>query len=146
MIRKARVLDSGRVGAILSEFIDTTDWIPRVHSRAEDISFAGDMIDRGWVDVFWADAFEDTKIAGFIARDETIIHALYVTSSTRQKGIGKALLDHAKSVSSELTLWTFLANENAQRFYKTAGFSEIERTDGGGNDEKLPDIRLYWKR
>lgn len=146
MIRKARELDAGSVGAILSEFIDTTDWMPRVHSRAEDISFAGDMIDRGWVDVFWVDALEDTKVAGFIARDNTMIHALYVTGSARQKGIGKALLDHAKSVSSELTLWTFLANENAQRFYKNAGFREIERTDGAGNDEKLLDMRLYWER
>ena len=146
MICKARVLDAGRVGAILSEFNDTTDWMPRIHSRAEDISFAGEMIDRGWVDVFWADVLEDTKIAGFIARDGTMIHALYVTGSARQKGIGKALLYHAKSISSELTLWTFLANQNAQRFYKNAGFIEIERTDGANNDEKLPDMRLYWKR
>ena len=139
MIRKARVLDTGRVGAILSEFIDITDWMPRIHSRAEDISFAGIMIDRDWVHVF-----ENMEITGFIARDQSMIYSLYVIASARQKGIGKALLNHAKSISHELTLWTFVANENAQKFYKSAGFNEVERTDGAGNDENLPDIRFYW--
>ena len=45
-------LDAGAVGRILSEFIDTSDWMPLLHSRAEDIGFAGTMIDRGWVRVF----------------------------------------------------------------------------------------------
>ena len=62
MIRVAHPLDAGAVGRILSEFIDTTDWMPRLHSRAEDIGFAGTMIDRGWVRVF-----EGDTILGFIA-------------------------------------------------------------------------------
>ena len=47
MIRVAHPLDAGAVVRILSEFIDTTDWMPRLHSRAEDLGFAGTMIDRG---------------------------------------------------------------------------------------------------
>ena len=121
MIRKAHVLYTGRVGAILSEFIDITDWMPRIHSRAED-----------------------TEITGFIARDQSITNSLYVTASTHQKGIRKALLNHAKSISHELTLWTFVGNENAQKFYKSAGFIEVERTGGAGNEKNLPDIRFYW--
>ena len=102
MIRKARVLDTGRVGAILSEFIDITDWMPRIHSRAEDISFAGMMIDRDWVHVF-----EDTEITGFIARDQSMIHSLYVTASARQKGIGKALLPLRNVWSGRYGIYAF---------------------------------------
>ena len=44
MIRPARDLDVGTLGAILSEFMEVTDWMPRLHSRAEDISFATKLI------------------------------------------------------------------------------------------------------
>ena len=50
-LRPARTTDAGRVGAILSAFIDDTPWMPRIHTRAEDLSFAGMMIDRGWITV-----------------------------------------------------------------------------------------------
>ena len=44
MIRPARDLDAGALGAILSDFVEVTDWMPRLHSRAEDISFAAKLI------------------------------------------------------------------------------------------------------
>ena len=44
MIRPARDLDVGTLGAILSDFVDVTDWMPRLYSRAEDISFAAKLI------------------------------------------------------------------------------------------------------
>ena len=81
MIRVAHPLDAGAVGRILSEFIDTTDWMPRLHSRAEDISFAGTMIDRGWVRVF-----EEDAILGFISRSDEGVCALYVARAARARG------------------------------------------------------------
>ena len=45
--------------------------MPRLHSRAEDIGFAGTMIDRGWVRVF-----EEDTILGFIARSDEEVCAL----------------------------------------------------------------------
>lgn len=141
MIRPALSLDAGRVGAILSEFIDTTDWMPRIHTRAEDIAFADGLISKNWVHVF-----EGTKMEGFIARHGTKIHALYVRAEARGQGIGTALIDHAKSQSDTLELWTFQANFAAQRFYERHGFLEVIRTDGFGNDEKLPDIQFKWIR
>lgn len=141
MIRPAHALDAGKTGCILSEFIDKTAWMPRLYSRAQDISFCGLMIDRGWVSVF--DAGE---IAGFIARQENIIHALYVASSYHRQGVGTALLQHAKSQSLNLRLWTFQANYKAQKFYAKSGFIEKSKSDGRNNDEKLPDLLLEWKK
>nr|WP_254899045.1 GNAT family N-acetyltransferase [Thalassococcus arenae] len=141
-MRAAHPTDAGAVGAILSEFIDDTDWMPRIHTRAEDLAHAGTLIDRGWVTV----AEVDGAVAAFLARDRATIHALYVTAVRQNRGLGKALLDAAKSEAPALQLWTFQSNNGAIRFYRREGFAEVERTDGRGNDEGLPDIRFHWRK
>lgn len=141
MIRAATPLDAGRVGAILSGFVDATPWMPRIHSRAEDVAHAGEMIDRGWVDVICL-----PEVAGFIARDGETVHALYIAAAAQGEGHGKALLDHAKANTDRLSLWTFSTNDGARRFYEREGFAPVDRTQGAGNDEGLPDIRYFWER
>lgn len=141
-LRAANPLDAGAVGAILSGFIDETDWMPRLHSRAQDIGFAGYMIDRGWVQV----ALLEGRVAGFLAREAQEVHALYVARKVRRKGVGAALLAAAQAEVPALRLWTFQANLDAQAFYGAQGFREVRRTDGRRNDEGLPDIELAWDR
>ena len=141
-LRMARDLDAGAVGAILSEFVDTSDWLPRIHTRAEDIAHAARMIDLGRVHV----AEDSGTVVGFCARNGDDLDALYVASEKRGQGIGAALLRHAQTVVDRLELWTFQANEGAQRFYLRHGFVEMQRTDGSGNDERLPDIQYEWQR
>ena len=139
-LRPATPTDAGAVGAILSEFVDDTPWMPRIHTRAEDLAHAGDLIARGWVTVAETDG-----VQGFLARDGEDIQALYLTAPARGQGIGRALIEDAKARSPRLMLWTFVANEGARRFYDTHGFREVTRTTGD-NDEGLPDIRLLWER
>ncbi|WP_439121811.1 GNAT family N-acetyltransferase [Marivita sp.] len=141
VLRPAHPLDAGRVGAILSAWIDETPWMPRVHTRAEDIAHAAMMVDRGWVTVS-----ETTEVIGFLAREGDDIHALYISPAVRGHGVGSRLLTDAKLHEDHLTLWTFQANTRAQVFYERHGFTEVERTDGAGNDEGLPDIRYHWQR
>lgn len=141
-LRAARSTDAGAVGAILSEFIDTTDWMPRVHTRAEDLAHAGALIARGWVTV----AEEGGEVVGFAACDRDDLNALYVARSAREKGVGAALLTRLKQGRDRLRLWTFVANTAAQRFYLRHGFVETARTDGRDNDEHLPDIEYHWHR
>lgn len=140
-LRPATPLDAGRVGAILSAWIDETPWMPRIHTRAEDIAHADMMVQRGWVTVS-----ESETITGFLARDEDDIHALYIAPDARGQGIGTRLLTDAMQHNDHLTLWTFQANTRAQAFYERHGFTETDRTDGAGNDEGLPDIRYQWQR
>jgi len=141
-IRPARSTDAGTVGAILSGFVDETPWMPRLHTGAEDIGFAGQMIDRGWVHVSEAGG----TVAGFAACDGQTLHALYVASHVRRQGYGRALLAQVQMGVDTLTLWTFQANTDAQAFYAAHGFTEAARTDGAGNDEGLPDIKFTWTR
>ena len=141
-LRPARSTDAGKVGAILSEFIDTTVWMPRVHTRAQDIGFAGQLIAQDWVIV----ATDAGRVTGFAAREGAQLHALYVAASSRRSGIGSALLRHMQQQADHLSLWTFDANVVAQQFYLRHGFVAMEQTDGAGNDEGLPDIRFEWTR
>jgi GNAT superfamily N-acetyltransferase len=141
-IRTARSTDAGSVGAILSEFVRTTPWMPQLHTQAEDIAHAGRLIDRGWVRV----AEHEGMVVAFAALDKEDLDALFVAEFMRGQGLGAALLEYLKAEVDALSLWTFQANEAAQRFYIRHGFQEVERTDGNRNDEQLPDVRYIWKR
>lgn len=141
-LRAARSTDAGSVGAILSEFAQTTDWMPNLHTGAEDIAHAGVMIESGWVTVLE----DNNMVVGFAACNGSDLDALYVAEFMRGQGLGTALLSHLKAQQDWLDLWTFQANEGAQKFYLRHDFQEVERTDGATTEEKLPDIRYRWKR
>ena len=141
-LRPAKPTDAGAVGGILSEFVDTTDWMPQIHTRAEDIAHAGALIERGWVTV----AEVDGAVVGFAACNDAELNALYVAKCKRGSGIGSELLAALQQTRSRLELWTFEVNTRAQSFYERHGFTEVTRTDGKTNDEKLPDIRFEWQK
>ena len=66
------------------------------------------------------------------------IEHLYVDPSLTGRGIGSLLVDHAKGLSDELALWTFVSNDGAQRFYERHGFELV------GTDAIEPLLRKYW--
>lgn len=142
IITDARSLDAGPVGHILSVSNESMPWLPRVHSAAEEIKYAGDMIDAGWVRV----AKFDHRVIGFIARHDEEVYALYVLPEAQDKGVGTALLDDAKARCDRLALWSYEANGMAAHFYGLRGFVEVARTDGSGNEARLPDIRMEWQK
>ncbi len=141
MIRSARVEDAVPCALILGDFFATTAWLPRLHTPAEDLAFMRDAIGRGHVTV----ATENGIAVGFIGADDGWVTHLYLAPAMRGKGIGSALLDHAKRGQASLTLWCFQANEPARRFYESHGFAVVETTDGAGNEEGVPDVKYHWE-
>lgn len=142
MIRPGTPNDAADMGRILSDWIDETPWMPRLHSRDEDRGFCRHLLASTEVVVCELHG----QVAGFAARAGQILPALYLAPGARGQGNGRALLDRAKSASGgRLGLWTFQANAGAVRFYVREGFAEVERTEGAGNAEKLPDLRLEWR-
>jgi hypothetical protein len=62
-------------------------------------------------------------------------------------GAGTQLIDAAKASDIDaLELWCFQANERARRFYEAQGFHPIRFTEGGDNEERMPDVRYRWER
>jgi len=141
-LRPANALDAGTIGWILYRFALDTPWMPVLHSEVEAISFCGVMIDRGWVTV----AEQEGRVTGFLARDEAEICSLYLAPDCCGQGLGRALLLQAKAVQPQLWLQAFVANTGARRFYQREGFEEVDRSDGGGNEEGLPDVRMVWRQ
>ena len=136
-IRPGTREDAAPCAAILNDWIDRTEWMPRLHSK-EDVA-------RHYRDFVFVE--REVHVLGtppkaFIGLDKGgYVTTLYCAEPGQ--GRGKALLDHAKTLRPSLRLWTFIANESARRFYIREGFTEIDRTDGD-NEENLPDICYEW--
>ncbi len=62
------------------------------------------------------------SLYGFIGMAGDYIAGIFVEENARSKGIGKQLLDHAKSLRQNLTLNVYQKNERAVSFYLREGF------------------------
>jgi GNAT superfamily N-acetyltransferase len=142
-MRSARSQDMAVCAGILNDWIDATQWMPRVHSREDLVrQYEGDEKMKRNTIV----AVDGARVRGFvtISRDG-FLTALFVEQASRNQGIGALLLARAKrELSPEINLYTFQANEAAEIFYKRHGFVEINRTTGD-NEENLPDILMEWR-
>ncbi|MDN5893910.1 MAG: GNAT family N-acetyltransferase [Nocardioides sp.] len=88
---------------------------------------------------------ETGRLAGFMTLTRTWLDSLYVDPDAQGQGIGSALLEIATSTRpGGFALWVFESNEPARAFYRGHGFVELERTDGSGNEEQAPDVRMAW--
>jgi GNAT superfamily N-acetyltransferase len=91
-------------------------------------------------------AEETGELLAFMLLEGGWLHSLYVRPDRTGEGIGTLLLDLAKTLRPDgLQLWVFESNVGARRLYERHGFVAVERTDGAGNEEKAPDVRMVWR-
>ena len=82
-------------------------------------------------------------IVGFLASNSESVAQLYVRVGHHRLGIGRRLLDLAKSESQgSLWLFTFAQNTNACAFYESQGFTVAER--GFEPMWQLADVKYTW--
>ena len=84
------------------------------------------------------------QIDGFIGLTENHIEGIFVVKSARSKGIGKALLDHAKSFKPSLTLSVYRKNERALAFYRREQF--VVQSEGIDEDTNEAELQMLWSR
>ena len=84
------------------------------------------------------------QIDGFIGLTENHIEGIFVAKAARSKGIGKALLEYAKSRKPYLTLSVYQKNERALAFYRREQF--IVQSEGIDEDTNEADIQMLWSR
>jgi GNAT superfamily N-acetyltransferase len=88
---------------------------------------------------------DDAALALLALEGDDWLEQLYVSPPAQGRGIGAALLQHAKvQRPAGLQLWAFASNTVARRFYESHGFVIAEQTDGAGNEEQAPDVRYRW--
>ena len=90
-------------------------------------------------------ATDGAEVIGYARCTPTWLDDLYVRPQHQGRGVGAALFDVVTSLRPDgFCLWVFESNTPARAFYRSRGCLELERTDGAGNEEKAPDIRVAW--
>ena len=84
------------------------------------------------------------QIDGFIGLTGNHIEGIFVAKAARSKGVGKALLDHAKLLKPSLTLNVYQKNERALAFYRREQFAV--QSEGIDEDTNEAEIQMLWTR
>jgi len=116
---------------------------PAQHTNAEDRAWFAVQLARPGPAAWLAE--RDGAVVGYLLIHNDWLDHLFVDPDALGEGIGSVLLDLAKSLRPDgFCLWVFESNAPARRFYARHGLVELERTDGSGNEERSPDIRMAW--
>ena len=143
-LRAATVADAEAIAAVFTPSFRLLDFLPELHTPAEDRWFIAKVILKDCVVTL---AEHDQTVIAFLARQDEDIRLLHSHPDWIGRGAGTLLLEHAKASGvAALELWCFQANHQARRFYEARGFRPIRFTDGAHNEEKMPDVRYRWER
>jgi GNAT superfamily N-acetyltransferase len=144
VIEKGRPEDAATIAALFTASRRAAmPWLPERHSDADVLAFvAGHVLEACEVLVERSDG----DVLGFLALDGDEVDHLSGRPDAQRRGLGSALLEAAKARRpAGLELWAFQRNAPALTFYARHGFTELSRTDGRGNEEREPDVRLGWR-
>ncbi len=143
-LRPASEADAEAVSAVHVASRRAAAMPPSIHEDHEHLPFLRGRMAAG-EEVWVAEA--DGAVVGYARMTDTWLDDLYVLPAHAGHGIGSMLLDLVKARRpAGFALWVFEVNTPARGFYARHGLVEVERTDGSGNEEKQPDIRMEWSR
>jgi GNAT superfamily N-acetyltransferase len=115
---------------------------PAMHTDEQHRDYYRRHVFEGDGHTVWVAEIGD-EITGFAICTPTFLDGLYVRADRKDQGIGSLLLDVVDATHPRgYELWVFESNLGARRLYERRGLVEVERTDGSGNEEKAPDIRM----
>ncbi|OPX98732.1 MAG: putative N-acetyltransferase YjaB [Syntrophorhabdus sp. PtaB.Bin006] len=101
-------------------FVGKEFWVSRVDDMREIYIPASDTY------VF----SENGTIKGFFSLHRDSLAAMFVSPDVQGKGIGRQLMNEAKSLRRKLNLTVYRENEKSIQFYRKCGFTPVkERAD-----------------
>jgi ribosomal protein S18 acetylase RimI-like enzyme len=93
----------------------------------------------------WVTVDETDRPTALMAMRDEFIDLLYVHPDHWRQGLGRQLLDHARSLSPQhLWLYTLQSNTQARAFYEKNGFVP-ERFGVSPPPESEPDVEYHWR-
>ncbi len=142
MLRRASPQDAEAIATVLTAARAAQPWFPQLHTPAETLDFVRERLlpeHDTWV------AADAGRVVAFAALRGDVLDHLFVHPRAQGHGLGTLLLDKTKELCPDgFSLWTHEASE-ACAFYERRGLVAVERTDGSGNEERLPDVRYAWR-
>lgn len=142
-LRYATAADLPVCAAIINDYIDATEWLPRTMNHADvEALFVPSLLEARTLFV----AEEAGVITGYLSMsNDGFVPALYLRPGGRGKGVGKMLLDAAKAAHPEgLELTVFERNTDALRFYEREGFHEDFSRRDTATEEGIPTLWMRW--
>ena len=137
-IRKANISDANSCAEIVHSWVQATSWMPNRFTLAELETLIEEGMSKREIWVVGDPIFAYLSFD----RPNNSIAALY--SKTPGQGYGRKLINHIKSHSSFLQLWSHSFNSKAHKFYIREGFVTKEFNQLGADG--IPEIRFEWKR
>ena len=117
---------------------------PSVHTDEEHRGYYARQLAEDAITTWLAES--GGEALGFAMCTQTFLEGLYVRADLTGQGIGSLLLDVVEATHPDgYELWVFESNTGARRLYERRGLVVLERTDGAGNEEKAPDLRMAWR-
>lgn len=140
MIRELQKADIEKVAAI---WLDTNrkahDFIPASYWES-NYKFVKEALPQAEVYVYE----RDKEIQGFIGLNEEYIEGIFVSDGMQSQGIGRLLLNYAKTKRNELRLNVYRKNTRAIAFYQREGFKILCSGIDEATGEK--DHVMEWRR
>ncbi|MFV9655363.1 N-acetyltransferase [Pseudomonas sp. NY15366] len=87
---------------------------------------------------------EKGQVLGFASLHEQRLAALFVSPDAQGRGLGRRLLDDAKSRRDSLELGVYRANARAVAFYRAGGFVTLNETRDPHTGQ--PELTMRWSR
>ena len=142
MIRKFETQDLDAVMQIwLHGNLDAHPFIP-ASFRTEHFEMVRDLLPQA--ELYVHEDAGTRQIDGFIGLTENHIEGIFVAKAARSKGIGKALLEYAKSRKPCLTLSVYQKNERALAFYQREQF--VVHSEGIDEDTNEAEFQMLCSR
>lgn len=142
MIRKMQEKDLNEVANIWLDtnlkahsFIASQYWKDNLAAVKEQLARA---------EIFVYKEGDKNGIKGFVGLQDNYIAGIFVRSGAQSGGIGKMLLDYAKSSREQLTLSVYQKNTRAVKFYQREGF-HIQR-EGMDENTGEKEYEMCWNR
>lgn len=143
LVRRGVVGDATRVTEIFWAARSGMAYLPALHTYDETAWWVGEVMipaSELWI------AERHGVPLGFATIGGDWLDHLYVEPAAQGHGIGEALLAQAKRRRDSLDLHVFEQNTRAHAFYERHGFALLAKSDGSGNEERLPDRHMRWRR
>jgi putative acetyltransferase len=85
---------------------------------------------------------EPDRPVGFLGLYESDIEALFVDPDLHGRGVGRALLQHARALRPDLTVSVNEQNARARGFYEAMGFRAVGRSETDPEGRPFPLIHM----
>lgn len=144
-VRIGGAADGPAMAQIINDWIDETDWMPRIHSHeAIEGFFTPELLAKR---VVLIGEITNGTIQGYLTlRPEGMIAAFYLAPAARGTGLAILMMAEAKRLHPErLDLGVMEPNLRARKFYEAQGFVEIPEGRKTDTDEGIPELLMRWE-